>query len=141
MAAPSIRGHQGQIKLYQNGALINILTITNVDINQDSSFSRATYVGNPIPEGDQSIEGWSGSMDVEVKDAQADELIDAIVTNNLNGVGLDDITIVTSEFYADNTSKSYVYIDMQLKISRNQKGLTDKITKRLDFQASYRQAI
>lgn len=141
MAAPSIRGHQGQIKLYQNGALVNLLTVTNVDINQDSSFSRSMYVGNPIAEGDQTIEGWSGSLDVEVKDAAADLLIDAIVTNNLNGVGLDDITIVTTEFYHDGTQQSYVYMDMQMKISRNQKGLNEKITKRLDFQASFRKAI
>jgi hypothetical protein len=141
MAAPSIRGHQGQVKLYRNGSLVNILTITNLDINQDSSFARSNYVGNPIPEGDQTIEGWSGSMDLEVKDAQADLLIDAIVNQNLNGVGLDDITVVSTEFYHNGTSQSYVYMDMQFKMSRNQKGLNDKITKRLDFQASFRKAL
>jgi hypothetical protein len=99
------------------------------------------YVGNPIPEGDQTIEGWSGSLDAEVKDAVIDQLIDAVVTNNLNGVGVDDLTLVTTEFYADGSVQSYVYIDIQLKMSRNQKGLGDKITKRLDLQASFRKAI
>lgn len=141
MAAPSMRGHQGQIKLYQNGALIELLTLTNVDINQDSSFSRAMYVGNPIPEGDQTVEGWSGSMDLEVKGPEVDQLIDALITNNLNGVGIDDMTLVTTEFYPDGTQQSYVYIDMQFKMSRNQKGLNEKVTKRLDFQCSFRKAI
>lgn len=141
MANPSIRGHKGQFKIFENGQLTGIVDITSVSVNQDSSFSRTMYVGRALPEGDQAIEGWSGSIDLEVKDASVDEFIDALVTNNLNGIGVSDYTFVTTEEYGDGTRKSYVYFDCQFKMSRAQSGLSDKITKKLDFQASGRQAL
>lgn len=139
--AASIRGHQGQIKFYQDGAQVGIVNLTNVDINQDSTFMRSNYVGQPEPEGDQAIEGWSGSIDAEVKDAAIDKFIDALVTNNLNGIGVSDYAVVSTENYADGTSQSYVYYDMQFKMGKKQGGLQEKITKRLEFQASGRKPL
>lgn len=141
MANPSIRGHKGQFKVFENGQLTNIVDITSVDVSQDSSFSRTFYVGRPLPEGDQTIEGWSGSIELEVKDGSVDDFIDALVTNNLNGIGVSDYTFLTTEDYADGTSKSYVYFDVQWKMSKRQAGLTEKMTKRLEFQASGRVAV
>lgn len=138
---PSIRGHQGQFKVFENGDLRNIVNLTNVEVNQDSTFSRSNYVGQPTPEGDQSIEGWSGSIEAEVKDASIDDFIDALVTNNLNGIGVSDYTFITTENYSDGSTRSYVYFDVQWKMSRRQAGQTEKITKRLEFQASGRQAL
>lgn len=138
MANPSIRGHRGQMKIFENGQLTNIVDITSVDITQDSSFMRTNYVGRAIPEGDQSIDGWSGSLDLEVKDASVDEFIDALVTNNLNGIGVSDYTFLTTEEYGDGTTANYVYSDCQFKMSKKQSGLSEKMTKRLEFQASSR---
>lgn len=134
----SIRGHQGQIKIFQDGALQNIVNMTQVSINQDSDFSRSEYIGNPVPEGDQSMKGWSGSIDLEVKDAEVDTFIDALVTNNLAGIGVSDYTFISTEQYADGTVASYVYFDCQFKMSKTQGGLSTKMTKKLDFQCSGR---
>jgi len=134
----SIRGHQAHFKLFENGAERTITTITRASVNQDSSFSRAFYVGNAIGEGDQSIEGWSGQIEMEVKDAGIEDFIDALVTNNLNGIGVSDYTFITTEYYPDGTYSSYVYFDCQFKMSKDQAGMNDKVTKRLDFQASGR---
>lgn len=139
--AASIRGHQGQLKLFVDGAPSTVVDITKVSVSLESSFSRTFYVGRPVGEGDQSIEGWSGSLDLEVKDNSVDDLIDALVTNNLNGIGVSDYTLVTTENYTDGSTKSYVYYDVQFKMARDQGGLNDKITKKLDFQASGRQAL
>lgn len=141
MANPSIRGHKGQFKIFENGNLVNIVDITSVDVSQDSSFQRTFYVGRPVAEGDQSIEGWSGSAELEVKDASVDEFIDALVTNNLNGIGVSDYTFLTVEEYGNGTRQSYVYFDVQWKMSKRQSGLTEKMTKRLEFQASGRQKL
>lgn len=141
MATPSIRGHKGQFKVFENGQLANIVDITAVSVAQDSTFQRTFYVGRPVPEGDQTMEGWSGSIDLEVKDASVDEFIDALVTNNLNGIGVSDYSFVTTEDYADGTSKSYAYFDVQWKMSKQQSGLTEKMTKKLDFQCSGRIAL
>lgn len=138
MANPSIRGHQGQFKIFENGSLANIVDLTTVEVNQDSTFMRTMYVGRSIPEGDQAIEGWSGSIELEVKDAAVDEFIDALVTNNLNGIGVSDYSFTTTELYSDGTLKSYVYFDVQFKMSRRQSGLNEKMTKRMEFQASGR---
>lgn len=137
----SIRGHQGQFKIFKDGGDAQIVNLVSVDINQDSTFMRSRYVGNPVPEGDQSIEGWSGSLEAEVKDAAIDEFIDALVEDNLAGIGVADYTFLTTENYPDGTTKSYVYFDCQFKMSRRQGGLSDKMTKRLDFQASGRKAL
>jgi len=137
----SIRGHQGQFKIFENGGLIDIVHLIRVEVNQDSSFSRSMYVGQAVPEGDQAIEGWSGSVEAEVKNANIDEFIDALVNNNLNGVGVSDYTFVVTENFGDGTTKSYVYYDVQWKMSRSQSGLTEKVTKRMEFQASGRLAL
>jgi len=139
--AASIRGHQGQFKVFENGALSNIIDITSVNVNMDSTFSRAFYVGQARGEGDQSIEGWSGNLEMEVKDAGVEDFIDALVTNNLNGIGVSDYTFISTENYADGTSRSYVYFDCQFKLSRKAAGLNEKITKTVDFQASGRQIV
>lgn len=141
MANPSIRGHSGQLKFFANGQQVGLVNLTSVQINQDSTFMRSYYVGQSLPEGDQAMEGWSGSVDAEVKDAQLDKFIDALVTNNLNGIGISDYTMVTTELYSDGTTQSYVYFDMQFKMSRKQEGLQSKMTKHLDFQASGREAL
>ena len=138
MANPSIRGHKGQFKLFENGKLSNIVDLTSVSVSMDSSFIRTNYVGRPLPEGDQSVEGWSGSIELEVKDGSVDELIDALITNNLNGIGVSDYTFLTVEEYGDGTRASYVYFDVQWKMSRNQSGLSEKMTKSMEFQASGR---
>lgn len=136
--AASIRGHSGLFKVFENGAEHIFDTITSVSVNQDSSFSRSEYVGNPVPEGDQSLLGWSGSFDMEVKNDVADAFIDNLVTNNLNGIGVSDYTFITTELYPDGTSASYVYFDCQFSLSKSQSGLSDKITKSMNFQASGR---
>jgi hypothetical protein len=138
MKNASIRGHQGAFRVFENAALVNIVNLTSVEINQDSSFSRSFYVGNAIGEGDQAIEGWSGSVEAEVKDASIDEFIDALVTNNLNGIGVSDYTFISTENYPDGTSKSYAYFGVQWKMSKRQSGLNEKMTKRLEFQADGR---
>lgn len=137
----SIRGHQGQIKFFQDGAQAGFASIRKVTINQDSTFIRSYYVGQAEPEGDQAIEGWSGSVEAEVKSAEIDEFIDALVTNNLNGIGVSDYSFVSTENYADGTTKSYVYYDVQFKMSKDQAGLQEKMVKKLDFQASGRKSL
>lgn len=141
MPAPSIRGHQGRIRVLRNGGDSEIQYMTSVDVNQDSTFSRSNYVGNPLPEGDQSIEGWSGTMEMEVKDAKVDELIDALVSGNLAGIGVEDIAFIVDEYYTDGTLSSYVYFDVQMRMSKRVAGLTEKQTKRLDWQASGREKL
>lgn len=137
----SIKGHSGQFRIFQDGALSNIVDITSVELNQDSEFMRTHYVGNPIPEGDQSVNGWSGSLELEVKDSSVDDFIDALVTNNLNGIGVSDYTFIETESYADGTVKSWVHFDCQFKMSKRNPGGNQKMTKRLDFQSSGRQAL
>lgn len=141
MASASIRGHQSKFEVYENGKLVKLLAIKSVDINQDSTFIKSMYVGNPTPEGDQAIEGWSGSIEMEVKDAAADEFVDALVTNNLNGIGVSDYSFLDTEFYSDGTQKTYVYSDCQFKLSKKKEGLQSKQTKKLDFQAMLRQPL
>lgn len=134
----SIRGHQGRIKIFKAGQLQDIVNITKFNINQDSTFMRSFYVGRTQPEGDQTIEGWSGDMDLEVKDAAVDDFIDAVVNNNLAGIGVEEVTVISEELYSDGTIRAYVYYDMQFKMSKSQGGLTEKMTKKLEWQASAR---
>ena len=141
MANPSIRGHSGRIKFFQDGQDAGIVNLTSVNINQESTFMKSYYVGQAEPECDQAIEGWTGDVEAEVKDATIDKLIDALVTNNLNGIGISDYSFVSTELYGDGSTQSYVYYDVVFKMSRKQEGLQGKITKRLEFQAAGRKAL
>ena len=134
----SIRGHLGSLKIFKAGKDAEIINITNFEANQDSTFQRSFYVGQQLPIGDQTIEGWSGSIDTEVTGTELDDIIDAISTQNLNGIGVEAITLILTENYPDGRSRSYVYFDLQLKMSKRNPGQTEKVTKRLEFQASGR---
>ena len=136
--AASIRGHMGSIKVFKDGGNQSIVNVTKYDANQDSTFSRTFYVGKAVPEGDQTIEGWSGSIDCEVKNAEIDNLIDALVTDNLVGVGVASYSLQLEERYPDDTQAIWVFFDCQFKMGRSQGGLNEKVTKKLDFQASGR---
>jgi hypothetical protein len=139
--ATSIRGHQGQFRIYQDGALVNIVNLTSVDVNQESSFMKTNYVGQAIPEGDQAMEGWTGTVEAQVKDAEIDKFVDALITNNLNGIGVSDYSFLVTENYGDGTTASWVYYDVQWKMGRKQSGLNEKMTKRLEFQAMGRKQL
>lgn len=134
----SIRGHQAALKVFKNGENAELYTITKFDVAQDSSFSRSFYVGNAVPEGDQTQDGWSGSFDLETKGPEVDDLIDALVTENLNGIGVEEVTIMATENYPDGRTQSYVYSDCQFKMSKSQPAQTEKVTKKIDFQSSLR---
>ena len=141
MANPTIRGHQATFKFYQDGEEVVIDSIVRVSIAQESSMTRQFFVGRAVPEGDQSFDGWSGSIDMQVRNAVEETFIDGLVTANLAGVGVSDYSFVTTERYSDGTSRSYVYFDCQFKMSKDQGGLQEKVTKRIDFQAAARVAL
>lgn len=138
---PSLRGHQGKFNIYQDGGQVQVIAIKTVDVNQDSGFITSNYVGDPIVENDQSIDGFSGTAEMEVKDSVVEDFIDALITNNLNGIGVSDYTFVVTENYADGTSRAYAYTDVVWKLSRRQAGQQEKMTKKLDFKAAGRQKI
>lgn len=137
----SIRGHQALLRFYQDGSLVDIVHLTNVDINQESSFMKTYYVGQALPEGDQAVEGWTGSAELQVKGPEVDRFIDALVNNNLNGVGVSDYSFVVTENYGDGTTASWVFFDCQFKMGRKSSGLNEKVTKRLEFQAMGRKQL
>lgn len=141
MAQPTIRGHQGQFKIFQDNNLQEIIDITSVEVNQISNFVDSKFVGRALPEQDQTIEGWEGSVELEVRDGIVDDFIDALVTNNLNGIGVSDYMFLVTENYPDGTTQSYAYFDCVWKVSRRQSGLQEKITKRLEFRCSGRQKL
>jgi len=137
----SIRGHQAAVKFMRNGQQLAVATLKSFSANQKSSFMQSNYVGNPVPEGDQTQEGWEGNAEYEVKDSKIDEFMDALITQNLNGVGVDEVTIVDTEYYPDGRSKSYVYYDVQCKMGKKLGSQTEKVMKTLDWQASGRLAL
>ena len=141
MSTPTIRGHQTALKVIKDGKRVTIDTITDFSVDLDSTFMRSKFVGRAIPEGDQAIEGWSGSMNMEVRGAEFEEIIDALVTANLNGIGITEFIILDTENYADGTSVTYAYMDVQLGYGKQAKGLDAKVTKSMKFQASLREKV
>lgn len=137
----TIRGHQAQIKFFLNGSDVELVDVTRFEVNQDSSFLRSKYVGNPIPEGDVMYQGFTGTADVEVRDSRVEDLMDALVNQNLVGVGVQDASLVAQEFYPDGTNKSWAYFDVQYRMSATYPNLEEKVTKRLEFQAAGRIAL
>lgn len=136
MGTPSIKSHQYALEMYRGGKKIIIDTITNVSVNQDADFSRSQYVGNPIGEGDTTYNGNSGSLDMEVKGPEADDLLQAIVTENYNGVGITDVALLETENYSNGVVATWLHLGVQLKMSKTAQG-NSKVTKRIDFQSDF----
>lgn len=135
---PTIRGHQAQIKFFKDGNIVGIVDLTRFEANQDANFMRSKFIGNPIPQGDVAYQGFTGSADLEVRDSIAEELIDALIEQNLGGVGVSDHSISVQEFYDDGSTKSWVYFDVQYRLTASYPNLEEKVTKRLEWQASGR---
>ena len=134
----SIRGHQTRMDLTQDGAPVAIDTITNFSMNQDANFSKSFYVGAAIPEGDTSYEGFSGSFDMEIKNAVIEEFFDAMIANNLAGIGVSDYVLMDTEFFPNGSSTTYAYYDGQFSMSKTAGGSNEKVTKSINFQFSGR---
>lgn len=137
----TIRGHQTQIRILEDGNVVDIVEITKFTAKMDNTMMRSKFVGKAVPVGDQSIDGWSGNMALEVANDNVEKLIDALVTNNLAGIGVKDYALVDTEMYDDGTSCSYLYSDVQWAWSKDTGSYDTKVTKSLDWQASYRTRI
>ena len=109
MPNATLRGHQALFKIYRNGTEEIFDAITKVSISQDASFSRHLYVGNPIPESDVVYMGWTGSFETEARNATIEDFLDALVTNNLNGINVDRCHFIIRESYVDGTQNAHLY--------------------------------
>lgn len=135
----SIRGNSTLLKFYKNNGEVQIANVTQFSFQQNASMTQSMYVGKSLPEGDVAYTGWAGSLQCEVKDSSMDDFMDQVIAQNLSGVGIEEITILYTEFYTNGTQKSYVFSDVQLKAgSTNVGNMTAKVTKSLEFQASLR---
>ncbi len=134
----SIRGHQTRLDLTQDGRPVVIDTITNFSMNQDANFSKSFYVGAAVPEGDTSYEGYSGTFDMEVKNAIIESFLDAMVANNLAGIGVSDYVLLDTESYPDGSTVTYAYYDGQFSLNKTSGGSNEKVTKSVSFQFSGR---
>jgi hypothetical protein len=135
---PTIRGHKAKLKMFKDGQLVGVEDFTSFSFSQDSEFSRSKFIGNPIPEGDQAESGWSGSAEIEVRNNKMDDLIDALIADNLAGIGISDYNFTYTEEYPDGTAKSWLFFDIQIKLSGDVGGLDRKVTRKIDWQASGR---
>lgn len=141
MSAKTIQGRDTQIRLFRNGALIDIVEITQFESKEDADFKRSEYLGNTGTVGDTTFKGWSGSMEAETKNATIDDLIDALIEENLGRLNVDDITIQDTENYRDGTKAAWVYYGIQLKYSKNAANRDDKVKKKIEWQADSRKRI
>lgn len=134
----SIRGVSAQLKFFQDGGDLDVINVNSFEVNQQSTFMKSFYVGQKFPVGDQSMEGWEGSCEIEVTDDRIDRIMDALINNNLAGVGVSEYSMLHSETYPDGQVASYVYGDMQFRLDRRVPGQNQKVTLRLSFQAMVR---
>lgn len=137
----TIRGHQCEVRLLRDGQLVNIINMTKFSSKMDSSFMRSKFVGQSVPKGDLAIDGWSGQASFEVEDDSIEQFIDALVTGNLAGVGVSEYAVIDTETYTDGSQASYLYSDVQWSYSKDVGSYDAKVTKSMDWQASFRQRI
>lgn len=137
----TIRGHQTQLRILEDGQVVDIVEITKFTAKMDNTFMRSRFVGKSKPVGDQSIDGWSGNCACEVANSKIEDFIDALVNNNLAGIGVKDYALVDTELYDDGTSATYLYDDVQWAWSKESGSYDVKVTKSLDWQASGRTKI
>ena len=141
MSAKTIQGRDTQIRLFRNGGLVNLIELTQFDAKQDADFKRSEYLGNTGTTGDVVHKGWSGSFECETKDSTIDDLIDALIEENLGRLNIDDMTIQDTENYRDGTKSAWVYYGVQLKYSKTASSRDEKVKKKIEWQADSRKKI
>lgn len=137
----AIKGNMGQFRILEDGNVVDLIEVTKVSVKMDNTMMRSKYVGMSVSVGDQSVDGWSGNFSSEVIDDKIELFFDALISANLAGIGVKDYAFVVTENYPNGTSASYLYSDCQFAYSRENGGFDEKITKSVDFQASFRQRI
>ncbi len=138
MTSPGINGQSGVFQLFKDGKKIFVDTVTRVSVNQEVNTNRHFYVGNPIPQIDQQMLGWTGSFEMHVNNAIIEEFMDEIITATMNGIGLPEHAFMLTELYANGSRSGYYYTQCYFKMNREQAGADQKITKTLEFQAAMR---
>lgn len=140
-AGKSIQGRDTQIRLFKSGNLVNIIEILNFNHRQDADFIRGEYLGNTKSVGDTSHKGWSGDFEAEVLDSTIDDLIDALIEQNLERLDIDEISLLEVENYRDGRRAGWVYTGVQLKYSKSVGSRSEKIRKKLEWQADDRKKV
>ena len=141
MGGKAIQGRDTQIRLFRNGNLVDIVEINSFNVKQDADFKRSEYVGNSDTEGDVTHKGWSGDFECEVKNSRIDDLIDALIQQNLGRLDIDDMTLQDSENYRDGSRSVYVYYGVQVKYSKSVGSRDDKVKKKIEWQADKRRKV
>lgn len=141
MSGKTIQGRDTQIRLFRNGSIVDIVEILSFSMKQDADFKRSEYLGNTETVGDITHKGWSGDFSAESKDSKIDDLIDALIDENLGRLNVDDITIQDTENYRDGTKSAWVYYGIQLKYSKDASSRDEKVKKKVEWQADSRKKI
>jgi len=140
-SSKAIQGKDTQIRLFRNGTLVNVVEVSNFNVKQDADFTRSSYLGNVPSIGDVNHKGWSGDFEVEVVNAAIDDLIDALITENLSRIDYEEIVIHDQENYRDGTKAAWVYYGIQMRYSKTASGRDEKVKKKIEFQADERRKI
>jgi uncharacterized protein YkvS len=141
MGGKAIQGRDTQIRLFKNGSLTEIVEINNFNMKQDADFKRSEYLGYTDTIGDISHKGWSGDFECEVTNSKIDDLIDALIEENLNRLDIDEITIMDVENYRDGTKSGWLYYGIQLKYSKAASNRDEKVKKKIEWQADRRKKV
>lgn len=138
----SIRGDKSHVRIIRNGQPELIYSITGMDVTENSQTIQSYYAGQTQSETDVLMMGFSGSIQVEVKNDGIDVLIDAVRAARNSGSAVPQVTITVYEEYPDgaldgSTGKGFLYTDVQLTLGGSRLGgATEKLTKSLNFTCS-----
>lgn len=141
MGSSAVKGKDTKVRLMRNGTPVAAIGLKSFSADQDAEFTRDEYLGEVQGVGDTDHKGWTGSMEFEVNSAAVADFIDALVTNNLERVNADEVTILHTIFYRDGSQKAWAYSGVQAKYGAEVPGMHDKSTEKLDWQADDRQPV
>lgn len=114
-----ITGKDSRLTLLVAGIAQNSILITNFKSKPEFQKVEARPLGSNTVHVDHIPDGWSGSFEVEERNATMDNIVDAYIAAKRARIPT-ALTLVQTKYYKDGSSKTHTWLNVQI-----------------DFEASY----
>ena len=140
----AIHGDKGTIRIIENGAVVEIVEITEWSASEDANSEKRHYAGQRYPKTRKNVMGWRGRVAIDVTNPNLDFLIQRINDAEDQGVNVPAIVIALIEQYDSRdigagqaTATTHIFSDtIMIYDEHSGAGKPDLIRKSFSFESA-----
>ena len=96
---PAIHGDKGTVRVIEDGAVVQIVEVTEWSASEDANAEKRHYAGQTYPKTRKNVMGWRGRIAIDVTNPNLDFLIQRINDAEDQGVNVPNVVIALIEQY------------------------------------------